>query len=276
MRLKKSPMISVVMSVYNGEKFILKAIESIKKQTYKNWELLIANDASTDSTKEILKKIKTKKIRIINFKKNIGQHKAINYLLNISKGKYIAVLDSDDVASANRLQAQLNEMNKDSKLILVASFFKKIDDKNRIIKNVELVYNQEVFKKIFPVRNIICFSTIMFKKEVLKKVKFLSNYYDYSNDYFFLLKIFLRYKIKIINKYLVFYRLHLNQRSKATTLKLSIIQENIKLLKWSKKNLLINKYNFLFFYKELFKKYLKLFYFRFENIFNKYFIKINI
>ena len=51
MSLKKSPMISVVMSVYNGEKFILKAIESIKKQTYKNWELLIANDASTDSTK---------------------------------------------------------------------------------------------------------------------------------------------------------------------------------------------------------------------------------
>ena len=116
----------------------------------------------------------------------------------------------------------------------------------------------------------------MFKKEVLKKVKFLSNYYDYSNDYFFLLKIFLRYKIKIINKYLVYYRLHLNQRSKASTLKLSIIQENIKLLMWSKKNLLINKYNFLFFYKELFQKYSKLFYFRFENIFNKYFIKIYI
>jgi glycosyltransferase involved in cell wall biosynthesis len=276
MSLKKSPMISVVMSVYNGERFILKAIESIKKQTYKNWELLIANDASTDSTKEILKKIKIKKIRIINFKKNIGQHKAINYLLNISKGKYIAVLDSDDVASVNRLQTQLNEMNKDSGLTLVASFFKKIDDKNRIIENVKLIYNQELFKKIFPVRNIICFSTIMFKKEVLKKVKFLSTYYDYSNDYFFLLKIFLRYKIKIINKYLVFYRLHLNQRSKASTLKLSIIQENIKLLMWSKKNLLINKYNFLFFYKELFKKYLKLHYFRFKNIFNKNFIKIYI
>jgi glycosyltransferase involved in cell wall biosynthesis len=259
MHLKKSPIISVVMSVYNGEKFILKAIESIKKQTFKNWELLIANDGSTDSTKEILEKVKIKKIRIINFKKNIGQHKAIDYLLNISKGNYIAVLDSDDVASVNRLQTQLNEMIKDPKLMLVASLFKKIDDKNKIIENVKLVYNQEVFKTIFPVRNIIAFSSIMFKKKVLKKVKYFSNCYDYSNDYFFLLRIFLRYKIKIINKYLVFWREHLDQRSKASNLKVSIIQENIKLLKWSKKNGLITFSNILLYYENFFKNLIKYF-----------------
>ena len=66
-----NPLVSVVMTVFNGEKFILKSINSIIKQTYKNWELIIVNDNSQDSTSKILNKYKSKKIKIINFKKNV-------------------------------------------------------------------------------------------------------------------------------------------------------------------------------------------------------------
>jgi glycosyltransferase involved in cell wall biosynthesis len=265
MNFNTTPMISIVMSVHNGGNFVRASIDSIINQTYKNWELLIANDASTDSTNLILKKIKKKKIKIINFKKNIGQYKALDYLFSISKGKYIAVLDSDDLADPRRLQIQVNELNKAPDLALVSSNFKIINDKNKIIGKVNLKYSENNLKKIFPIRNIICFSSIMFKKKILKKIKFYNKYYNYSNDYYFILNVFLKHKIKIINKYLVFYRVHSNQRSKLSTLRLSIIEQDIKHLNWSKKNFLINRSNILLFYKELFKKYLKLFYFRVQN-----------
>lgn len=262
MNVKKKPIISVVMAVYNGESFIKSSVKSIINQTYKKWELLIANDASTDSTIEILKKIKKDKIKVINFKKNIGQYKALDYLFSIAKGKYIAVLDSDDLAHPSRLQIQLNEMNKDPELALVASNFKIINNNNKIIKTIKINYNENNFRLNFPIRNSICFSSIMFKKEILRKIKFFNKYYSYSNDYYFLLKVFLKSKIKIINKYLAMYRVHSNQKSRLSTLKISIIKEDIKHLKWCKKNFLINKSNLLIFYRELTKKYLKFIYFR--------------
>jgi glycosyltransferase involved in cell wall biosynthesis len=264
MNLHKKPMISVVMAVHNGGGFVRSSINSIVKQTYKNWELLIANDASTDSTNSILKTIKNKKIKIISFKKNIGQYKALDYLFSISKGKYIAVLDSDDLAHPKRLQIQIDAINKDRELALVSSNFKIINDKNKIIRKVNNNCSENIFRQIFPTRNIICFSTIMFKKKILKVIKFFNKYYNYSNDYYFILNVFLKYKIKIINKYLIFYRVHPNQRSKLSTLRVPIIDENIKHLNWAKKNFLINRSNILLFYKELFKNYLKFFYIRLQ------------
>ncbi len=67
---KHKPKVSIIIAAYNSEKYIKLAIESIKKQSYKNWELIIVNDCSTDSTKKIIEKNKSKKILIINLKKN--------------------------------------------------------------------------------------------------------------------------------------------------------------------------------------------------------------
>jgi glycosyltransferase involved in cell wall biosynthesis len=270
MNLKKNPMISVVMAVHNGENFIKSSVESIINQTYNNWELLIADDASTDATNEILKQIIIKiknKIKIINIKRNIGQYKALNYLFSISKGKYIAVLDSDDLSHHKRLQIQIEEMNQDPELALVYSNFKIIDYKNKIIKKKDNNYKASTFRLIFPIRNIICFSSVMFKKKILKDINFFHKYYSYSNDYYFLLKVFIKHKIKFINKYLVSYRVHPNQKTQLPNMKLQIVEEDINHLKWVKKNFLINKFNIFLFYKEFIKKHVKFFYFKFQKVF---------
>lgn len=86
----KKPFISVIMPAYNSSKYINYSIKSIINQTFKSWELIIVNDASTDNTYENLKKIKNKKIKIINLRKNIGTYRSIEKALKISKGTFIA------------------------------------------------------------------------------------------------------------------------------------------------------------------------------------------
>ena len=97
--MNKLPLVSVIMPSYNAERFIEEAIASVQAQTYKNWELIVIDDGSKYSTKEIVKKIaeKDKRIRLLINEKNMGVAKTRNRGLDISQGDYVAFLDSDDV-----------------------------------------------------------------------------------------------------------------------------------------------------------------------------------
>ena len=92
------PIISVIMSTYNDEKKVGKSIESILNQTYKNFEFLIVDDFSQDSTLDVLKhyEAKDRRVKIFTNKQNIGLTKSLNKLIFHSKGEYIARQDSDD------------------------------------------------------------------------------------------------------------------------------------------------------------------------------------
>ena len=127
---KNTPLVTIVITVFNGESYILKSIDSIIKQTYRNWELIIVNDNSQDATNKILNKYKSKKIKIINLKKNIGAYKATNLAFKIIKGKYVAILDSDDYSHPKRISSQVHELEKDPKIGLVLTNYKLIDEIN--------------------------------------------------------------------------------------------------------------------------------------------------
>ena len=105
---KKSPLISVLMPVYNSEKYVAEAIESILCQTYKDFEFIIINDASTDSSLKIIAKYakQDKRIKLINNKKNVKISASLNKGLSIAKGKYIARMDSDDISLPSRFELQ--------------------------------------------------------------------------------------------------------------------------------------------------------------------------
>ena len=87
--MKSNPKISVLMSVYNGEKFISQSINSILNQTYKNFEFLIVNDGSTDNSEKIIKSFSDSRIIYLS-KQNTGLTKSLNYGLKQAKGEYIA------------------------------------------------------------------------------------------------------------------------------------------------------------------------------------------
>src|SRR5688500_15226048 len=126
---KHKPAISVVMSAYNSDKYIAKAIESILNQTFKDFEFIIINDGSKDESLKIIKRYgkKDKRIVLIDNKKNLGLIKSLNKGLKIAKGKYIARMDSDDIAMPQRFKIQLDYLDKNRNIFLVGTSFEQID-----------------------------------------------------------------------------------------------------------------------------------------------------
>ena len=103
-------LVSIIMPSYNTAKFISKTIESVLEQTYKNWELLIVDDCSTDNTDEIVSKYDDDRIIYLKNKKNSGAAVSRNKALKNAKGKWIAFLDSDDLWLPEKLERQLKFM----------------------------------------------------------------------------------------------------------------------------------------------------------------------
>ncbi|MCI0471302.1 MAG: glycosyltransferase, partial [Candidatus Aminicenantes bacterium] len=99
-------MITVLMSVFNNAAYLREAIDSILNQTYTDFEFLIIDDASTDSSKEIISHYHDTRIRLIENKRNIGLTKSLNKGLHKAKGEYIARMDADDISLPDRLAVQ--------------------------------------------------------------------------------------------------------------------------------------------------------------------------
>ncbi len=105
-------LVSIIMPAYNAEKLISESIRSVMDQDYENWELLITNDMSTDSTKDIILEFakKDSRIKVINHDVNQGVAVARNTSISASKGRYIAFLDSDDLWTRDKLSKQINHL----------------------------------------------------------------------------------------------------------------------------------------------------------------------
>ncbi len=125
------PIVTVLMAVYNGENHLRPTIESILNQTFKDFEFVIVNDGSTNSTSDIIKSYKDPRIVLHDNKTNIGQTKSLNIGLNISRGKYIARTDAGDISLPMRLEKQVKYLENNSArhdfLEAVASFITELE-----------------------------------------------------------------------------------------------------------------------------------------------------
>ena len=152
-----TPLVSVVMPAYNAADFIAESIESVRQQTYTNWELLVIQDASNDSTEKILKNFQTQdaRIKIHNLPTNQGAGFARNIGIKASKGEYIAFLDADDLWKKNKLRVQINYMKENDLSVCYSSY--------------ELIDEEGVPKK----RKIQALQTLTFKR--LLKANYIGN-----------------------------------------------------------------------------------------------------
>ena len=116
--MNKEELISIIVPVYNSENFIKDTIKTVENQTYENWELLLVNDCSTDNSKKIIEEYekKDKRIKLIDLKQNSGAAIARNTGIEMSKGKYIAFLDSDDLWEKEKLEKQIEFMKKNNSI----------------------------------------------------------------------------------------------------------------------------------------------------------------
>jgi glycosyltransferase involved in cell wall biosynthesis len=108
--MQSSPLVSIVMPVYNAGRYIAEAIHSVLNQTHTNWELIIVDDGSSDSSYEVISSFDDCRIRVFRFEKNHGQAIATNKGLSLSTGDYIQFLDADDLIDCHKLEIQLKDL----------------------------------------------------------------------------------------------------------------------------------------------------------------------
>ena len=127
-----TPTVSVIMSVYNADRFVAAAVESILDQTFKNFEFLIVDDGSTDRSHSILKRYAAQDARIRLFRRpNAGYAKALNDLVHLSRGNFVARMDADDVAQPDRFRLQVARLQQEPDLVCVGGAHGMIDEKGR-------------------------------------------------------------------------------------------------------------------------------------------------
>lgn len=155
-------LISVIIPVHNGEKYIKECLDSVINQSYKNIEILIVNDCSDDDSIKIIKKIKDKRIKIINLDQRSGVSTARNKGIELSKGKYITFLDSDDYWTLDKLEREY-EFIKGKAFIYSGYAFLKGDKVHKVKVPTEITYKKTL-------KNTTIFtSTVMFNMNYLKK-----------------------------------------------------------------------------------------------------------
>jgi glycosyltransferase involved in cell wall biosynthesis len=139
-----NPLVTIIIPVYNGEKYLAEAIESVSGQTYQNWELIIVNDASTDFSQEIAEQYvkKDKRIKLINHAENKYRAGALNTGIKKAKGKYISFLDADDLYLKNKTERQVEFLEKNPEIDLVYGDMEVFDDKGK-----KYLQNSIEFKK---------------------------------------------------------------------------------------------------------------------------------
>lgn len=122
-------LISIIMPAYNSSQYIRNSINSIQKQTYSNWELIIVDDCSIDNTVEIIKALKEPRIRLFVNSENSGAAISRNKALREAKGRWIAFLDSDDIWKRTKLEEQLNFMKKEGYSFTYTDYRIQLNDK---------------------------------------------------------------------------------------------------------------------------------------------------
>lgn len=202
--------VSIVMPSYNKGKFIEKAIESVVSQSFKDWELIIVDDASTDNSVELIRQKMNKDNRIVLWQnnKNMGIAATRNRAIGLAKGKYIALLDADDISPSERLEKEVNFLEKHEDIDVVFGGFLEIDEND----NIKQTYftplkNPQYIKANLMVCNVIPNGTGMYRKNFVQQfnLEYKDGYLG-MEDYLFWIECSLHGRISSIPEVCLYWR----------------------------------------------------------------------
>lgn len=199
----KENLVSIIMPTYNCGKFIEETINSVLKQTYSNWELIIVDDCSNDNTEEVVKKIKDKRIIYIKNEKNCGAAITRNKALKIAKGDYVAFLDSDDLWLPEKLTKMLSFM-KENNYSFAYHEYTKIDENSNPL-NIYVSGPKRITKRMMYNYGYPGCLTFMYsvKKHGLIQIKDIKK----NNDYAILLELCKKADCYLLKENLASYRI---------------------------------------------------------------------
>lgn len=245
--ITEKPLVSIGIPVYNAEKFLKLAVVSVLNQNYDNFELIITDDGSTDDSVQILKDFHDSRIKLIVDGSNKGISYRLNQQIELASGKYFFRMDADDIMFKDRVEKQIDFLEKNEDFDVVGTPVVIINDENEVIgyRNCEILTK---YKDLFS-KNLYCHPSVAGKIEWFK-----ANKYDEqlcgAEDYNLWLSSYQNSKFGLINEPLIFYRDPLEFKLKTYLFRLDQQRKIFKNNFYLKENLLFKN-------KLLFLSYLK-------------------
>lgn len=205
--------ISVIMPVYNGEKYLREAIDSVLSQTFSDFEFIIINDCSKDKTVDIINSYNDERIILINNDKNLGIAKTLNKGIEKAKGKYIARMDADDICYPHRFETQYNFMEENLEIGMCGSSIEIFTESSINIHECP-VHNDEI-KVLQMFNTAFAHPTVMMRHSTLEKYNLrYDDFYEGIEDYELWIRMSNVTKLANLKEVLLKYRSHSNQVTK--------------------------------------------------------------
>lgn len=209
------PLLTVLMPVYNAQKYLRQAIDSILNQTFTNFEFIIIDDGSADDSVSIVESYKDEKIRLVKNEKNIGITATLNRGIDLSAAPLIARMDADDISYPSRLQKQYDYFLSHPDCVLVSSWAREITEEGEPSAIME--FNSDYYYYMLNYECWIYHSSVMYKKNAVEQVGKYT--VPYSEDFELWWQLSRRYKIYNIPEVLLDYRLSDTGQSRVTKFK---------------------------------------------------------
>jgi len=224
------PKISIVMAMYNGERYLKEAIESVLNQTEKDFEFIIVDDGSTDDSQNIIKSFSDERIKYFR-NEHKGLVDSLNFGIEKSDGEFIARFDADDICESNRLEEQIKLFEENPENVLVGSLATIIDEGGLIKGDMDYPkQNWQEIRKYSLLHNPFIHSSVMFRREVVYTVGYYKKFFKYAEDYELWTRIINKYPCVNIPKKLIKYRVHNSQITKKSNIEMRLVAVWVRIL----------------------------------------------
>lgn len=210
--MTEKPLVSIILPVYNAEKYLKNAINSILNQTYSNIELLICDDYSNDSSRSIIEQIKDSRVKVFFNSSNIGCLKTCNLLFKLTNGEFVGFQDADDESDLSRIEKQIDFLLNNKDISLCGTNFKRSLSPNLYSKfsNSDYPINDSSIRKFIEINQNLpfCGSSVIFNRQILDDIGGYRDFYDRIGyeDHDWILLITEKYKVANLNDILYTYR----------------------------------------------------------------------
>jgi len=245
------PIISVNIATYNRGRYIREAIDSVLAQSFKNWELVVVDDGSTDNTKQVVAPyLKDSRIKYFKNETNKNISFTRNRALALSQGEFIAILDSDDVWNdIDKLAKQLAFLRKNTEYALIGTNAVAIDPAGKPLRDLNVPLSDTEIRRVILSKNVIFHSSVMYRKNLVEDLGVYNLALNGIEDYDLWLRLGKSHKLANLSDQSLLYRVHGGNIS--LTNRLRLMQINVELVKKCQQN-------YPHFYRAITRRYLRL------------------
>lgn len=211
--MKATPAVTVLLPVFNDRRFVGRAIQSILDQTFRDFELLVLDDGSTDGSMEIVRSFRDPRVSIESNPRNLGLARTLNAGLALAKSDLIARMDADDISEPGRFERQVAFLEANPQVAVVGTWATWIDENDRPFTRIEFPTQPSEIESALLEDNCIFHPSVMFRRRPVEEIGGYSASATLSQDYELWLRMSERHPLANLPEYLLQYRIHRGQVS---------------------------------------------------------------